>query len=73
MINCRCEPSLETLKAEETPKAENVFRCNICGGPVDRYDQCYKCRDCGALGDLITGIMSDCMYRKSNVCTVENC
>jgi len=45
------------------PLAQNVFRCPSCGGPVDRYDHCFECRDCGALGDLTTGIMEDLHYQ----------
>jgi len=38
-------------------KVPNVFKCNICGGIVDRYDYLFQCRNCKAVGDLITGIM----------------
>lgn len=36
----------------------NVFQCTICQGIVDRYEHVFKCRNCGALGDLMTGIMT---------------
>jgi len=39
------------------PKAENVFRCPYCDGPVDRYERLFQCRDCNAIGDLMIGIM----------------
>jgi len=35
----------------------NVFRCSWCEGPVDRFEHCFACRNCGAVGSLVTGIM----------------
>lgn len=40
------------------PIAYNVSTCPICGGMVDRYDHLFQCRDCKAIGDLTTGLMS---------------
>jgi len=37
----------------------NVEQCSCCGGTVDRFANHFGCRDCGAMGDMITGIMSD--------------
>jgi len=37
--------------------AFNVFQCNYCQGPVDRYEHLFKCRQCSSIGDLVTGIM----------------
>jgi hypothetical protein len=39
-------------------KMPNCFQCDICGGPVDRFEHMFICRHCQAHGDLITGIMS---------------
>jgi len=68
MSNCRCELGLDGLETEpetiDEPLARNVFRCTICGGIVDRYEHCFRCQDCGALGDLVTGIMTDCSYKE---------
>jgi len=38
---------------------KNVFRCSICQGPVDKHRLCFVCRNCGAMGDFTTGIMTD--------------
>ena len=43
----------------ENPLAANIFQCSICHGIVDRYEHLFRCRNCGAVGDLMTGIMSD--------------
>lgn len=40
------------------PRARNCFRCPYCGGPVDRYEHHFECRGCGAIGDLVMGIMT---------------
>ncbi len=41
------------------PIVKNVMECRACGdGVVDRFEHCFQCRDCGALGDLVTGIMT---------------
>lgn len=44
------------------PIAKNVMTCSWCGGVVDRFEHVFKCRDCKALGDLVTGIMSGVEY-----------
>jgi len=36
----------------------NVFRCSLCNGIVDKHKHCFQCRDCKAMGDFTTGIMS---------------
>jgi hypothetical protein len=38
-------------------KASNVYCCDYCYGPVDRYEHIFRCRACLAIGDLRTGIM----------------
>lgn len=40
------------------PITYNVSICPNCGGIVDRYNHLFQCRDCKAIGDLNTGIMS---------------
>lgn len=35
----------------------NCYRCDYCQGAVDRYPHVFQCRSCGAIGDLITGIL----------------
>ena len=49
------------MSATDEPHARNCFRCPHCHGPVDRYEHAFQCRDCGALGDLMTGIMMQAM------------
>lgn len=44
---------------EQKPIKENVMRCSACGGTVNRFETQFKCQDCGAVGDLVTGIMVD--------------
>ena len=39
------------------PLVENVMMCTLCGGQVDRFEHAFQCRDCGALGSLMYGIM----------------
>lgn len=39
------------------PKVENVKECTCCGGMVDKFAYHFECRGCGAIGDLVTGIM----------------
>jgi hypothetical protein len=41
----------------QEPLARNVFGCNLCGGPVDRFANMFQCRNCKAIGDLNTRIM----------------
>ena len=36
----------------------NAMRCTWCRGRVDRHEHMFVCRDCGAIGDLLTGTMS---------------
>lgn len=38
---------------------KNVTRCSLCGGTVDKHQYCFVCRDCNAMGDFNTGIMTD--------------
>lgn len=40
----------------------NAKSCDLCQGPVDKHPHHFECRDCGAMGDLNTGIMSDMSY-----------
>lgn len=42
---------------------ENIKQCSICQGTVDKHEHCFLCRDCGALGDFTTGIMTDCSLK----------
>lgn len=37
----------------------NVMKCSYCGGTVNRYEHMFQCENCGAIGDLVTGIMVD--------------
>jgi len=37
----------------------NVKECPYCHGAVHRYEHILQCEDCGAVGDLVTGIMVD--------------
>jgi len=39
--------------------AENVFRCEICGGKVHRYEHLFQCEDCFSIGDLNYGMMTE--------------
>lgn len=36
----------------------NVKECPYCHGAVHRYEHMFRCEDCNAVGDLITGIMT---------------
>lgn len=38
--------------------ARNVKECPYCHGAVHRYEHMFRCEDCNAIGDLITGIMT---------------
>ena len=40
------------------PIVKNVMQCVYCGGPVDRYEHLFQCRNCKAIGDITTGTMS---------------
>lgn len=46
------------IKEVEKPIVENVKQCQYCGGAIDRYEHLLQCRDCGSIGDLVTGIMN---------------
>jgi hypothetical protein len=49
----------ERTRAEQEPlPVLNVKQCEWCRGPVDRHAHVFQCRECKAVGDLITGIMS---------------
>lgn len=49
----------ERTRAEQEPlPVLNCFECPWCHGAVDRYAHVFQCRKCKAIGDLITGIMS---------------
>lgn len=37
----------------------NVKECPFCHGEVHRYEHMFQCQDCKAIGDLITGIMTE--------------
>ena len=39
--------------------AENVFRCQFCGGKVHRYEHLFQCEDCYSIADLNYGIMCE--------------
>jgi len=45
---------------------ENIFKYPICGGTVDKHEYCFVCRDCRALGNFMTSIMTDCSYKHGN-------
>lgn len=49
------------LPSDTKAKALHVFGCSYCEGPVDRFEHLFRCRQCGAIGDLITGIMTKTM------------
>jgi hypothetical protein len=38
----------------QKPLARNVFKCDFCGGPVDRFANMFQCRRCRAIADLNT-------------------
>jgi hypothetical protein len=40
------------------PIVKNVKKCSLCNGTVNRFENCFQCRDCTAMGDLFTGIMT---------------
>jgi hypothetical protein len=51
--------NIERLIAELEPLPMlNVFQCSLCRGPVDRHAHLFQCRECKAIGDLFTGIMT---------------
>ncbi len=37
----------------------NVMQCSLCQGTVNKLEHVFKCEDCGAMGDFITGIMTN--------------
>lgn len=49
---------IEVLINESEPIVKNVKQCSLCQGIVDRFEHCFQCRDCTAIGDLFTGIMT---------------
>ena len=61
MMNKPCDTCKEKIDAGK-PTVENVKQCTWCRGTVDRYDFGFQCRDCGAMGDLFTGIMTQMQY-----------
>jgi hypothetical protein len=46
----------------ETLVLKNAMICTACGGSVDRHKTHFECTSCGAIGDLVTGIMTDLSY-----------
>ena len=46
------------IKEVEKPTIENVKQCLYCSGAIDRYEHLFQCRECGSIGDLVTGIMN---------------
>lgn len=38
---------------------ENAKRCEYCGGTVDRYGDCFICRNCGSVSDRKTGTTTE--------------
>ncbi len=44
----------------------NIMLCSCCGGIVDKYEFLFQCRDCGAMGDFTTGIMTQMNLKPRN-------
>ena len=42
----------------------SVMQCSVCGGTVDKYEHVFQCRDCFAMEDSMTGIMSPCVEKE---------
>lgn len=45
------------MMTSDKPIVKNVKACGLCKGRVDRYEHVFVCSNCGAVGDLFTGIM----------------
>lgn len=43
----------------EDALAKNVKECPFCHGAVHRYEHMFQCEGCKAVGDLVTGIMTE--------------
>jgi len=49
----------QKINQQKSVLAFNVFQCQICQGPVDRYEEhLFKCRQCGSFGNATTGMMN---------------
>ena len=46
------------------PIVKNIKRCELCHGMVHRYNNMFQCEKCNDIGDVNTGIMTDCSYLK---------
>jgi hypothetical protein len=50
---CEKEPAMP-----KDVEVANVMQCSICRGIVDKHELVFVCRNCGAMGDFFTGIMT---------------